>query len=459
MTVKEDIFGCSVSIATNGDIDAWNATQLAFLAHAAITPEHLAQTIASDPDFAFPVICKGFFCLLLGRRECYDTAVQAERDARMILKRCPATPRENVFLDALSDWNHGFPQKAAVRLDKLLSSNPEDAMAMKLVHAIRFVLGDATGMRQSIERTIPHLGQDSPAYGYALGCHAFTLEETGEYALAERIGRKGVSHSPDDAWGLHAVTHVYDMTNNIDAGLKWLQNRPEAWAHCNNFRYHVWWHLALMHLDRGEIDAVFKLYDEDIRHDKTDDYRDISNGASLLSRLELDGHNVGDRWAELADLAENRVEDGCLAFADLHYMLSLIGGNRTEAASLLLARIRKDAAAEASEMDIIMKHPGLSAAIGIEAFGESNFTVAFRHLAGARDAMQTIGGSHAQRDVFERLTIESALRGGYFDAAERFLSSRTQRRDGKIDRFAALRMEELTRQRNEQAKNFLAPAQ
>ncbi len=459
MTTREDIFGCPVTMAGTGDMMAWNQTQLAFLAHAAATPDHLGKTISSDPGFALPIICKGLFSLLLGRRELSDVAIEAEQQARELIKQTPVTQREMEFLGALADWNRGSPKSAGDRLDRLVLENPQDALAMKLVQAIRFVLGDAVGMRSSIESVIPHLTSDDKAYGYALGCHAFTLEETGEYALAERIGRQGVVHSPDDAWGLHAVAHVYDMTNDTKAGLDWLTNRTEAWAHCNNFRYHVWWHMALMHLDRGEIDAVFSLYDQQIRKDQTDDYRDISNAASLLSRLELEGLNVGNRWEELANLSECRTQDGCLAFADLHYILSLIGGDRKPAVSNLLARMRKDAASEANEMDRIMKHPGLSMAQGLEAFGEGNFTQAFQHMAGARDAMQTIGGSHAQRDVFERLTIEAALRGGYLDAAERFLKARTDKRAGRMDRFAALRIDELARCRGDRFDAQIIPAE
>jgi hypothetical protein len=459
MTTRDDIFGCPVTMTAKGDLSAWNDTQMAFLAHAAATPEHLGKTIASDQGFALPIICKGLFSLLLARRELNDVAVEAERQARELIAERAVTGREQAFLDALSDWNRGFPKSAGDRLNALLLVNPQDALAMKLVQAIRFVLGDAIGMRSSIESVIPHLNEAQPAYGYALGCHAFTLEETGEYKLAERIGRLGVLHSPDDAWGLHAVAHVYDMTNDTKAGLDWLSNRTEAWSHCNNFRYHVWWHMALMHLDRGEIDAVFALYDQQIRLDKTDDYRDISNAASLLSRLELDGFDVGNRWEELASLSESRTEDGCLAFADLHYVLSLIGGDRKSAVSSLLARMRKDAATEASDMDRIMKHPGLSMAEGLEAFGEGNFTRAFQHMAGARDAMQTIGGSHAQRDVFERLTIEAAIRGGYFDAAERFLMARTYKRAGKMDRFASVRLDELARHSADRINAHLIPAE
>ena len=459
MNTRDDLFGCPVTLSADGDLDAWNNTQLGFLAHASVTPEHLGTTINSDPGFALPIICKGLFSLLLGRRELYSVAAEAEQQARKLIQNRPVSHREMQFLAALSDWNAGYPSRAGERLNKLVLTTPKDALAMKLVQAIRFVLGDCAGMRSSIEAIIPHLSDDDHAYGYALGCHAFTLEETGEYALAERIGRAGVLHSPNDAWGLHAVAHVYDMTNDTDKGIEWLQNRTSAWAHCNNFSYHVWWHLALMHLDRGEIDAVFALYDDKIRQEKTDDYRDISNAASLLSRLELEGHSVGDRWEELAELSTKRTDDGCLAFADLHYILSLMGGNRKDALSSLMSRMRKDATTEAGEMEAILKHPGLSAAKGLEAFGEGNFTLAFRHLAGARDGMQNIGGSHAQRDIFERLTIEAALRGGYYDAAERFLESRTAKRAGNIDRFASLRLDELARQRNEAFGAQMVPAE
>ena len=142
-----------------------------------------------------------------------------------------------------------------------------------------------------------------PARGYILGCHSFSLEETGDYQLSESAGRQGLELAPDDAWGLHAVTHVYDMTANAKSGIEFLSGRESAWSHCNNFRYHVWWHKALMHLDLGDIESVLHLYDAKIRSDKTDDYRDISNATSLLSRLELHGVDVSDRWEELADIS------------------------------------------------------------------------------------------------------------------------------------------------------------
>lgn len=326
MPMSDDLYGVPTSVPAHliGD---WNRVILGILSHAASTGPDLNRVLTEAPDFALGQAIRGLSCLLLGRAEMLEVARQAHA---LALVGAPATMREIAFVHALGDWLSGRPTRAVARLEIALSLTPRDALAMKMIQAIHFLMGRPHAMRASVEGVLD-AWTDHPARGYLLGCHAFALEETGEYARAERTGRQGVELAPDDAWGLHAVAHVFDMTGRARAGLEWLSGREASWAHCNNFRFHVWWHRALMHLDLGEYDRALALYDADIRAEKTDDYRDISNGASLLARLELEGVRVGDRWEELADLSERRATDGCLAFADLHYMLALCGGAREKA--------------------------------------------------------------------------------------------------------------------------------
>ncbi len=433
-----DFCGQATSLGAAEAIGDWDATIRGFLAHAAATPVHLGRVLEAAPDFAIAQATKGLFCMLLGRPEMVGAARQALDAAREAARQTTPTAREAAYIEALADYLSDRPAAAAVRLQSVLDANPRDALAMKLVHAIWFVLGRPGDMRASVEAVLPHW-DDHPALGYLKGCHAFTLEETGEYAEAERAGREGILRAPDDAWGLHAVAHVYDMTGRAAEGLHWLVGRETAWAHCNNFRFHVWWHQALMHLDLGAYDEALRLYDSEIRAERTDDYRDISNGASLLSRLEIEGIDVGDRWQELADLAEGRAEDGCLAFADLHYLLSLLGGDRQDAAARLIAAMaQRDP--EAGDCSAIIHHPGHMAALGLQAFSAGHYAAAFMHLRAARRDLQTIGGSHAQRDVFQRITVEAALRGGYVDAAESMLQERTVQRAGAEDGYTMRRL-------------------
>jgi tetratricopeptide (TPR) repeat protein len=328
MTLSDDLSGIPTSLPASR-IGVWNSVIHGVLSHAASTGPALQSVLSANPDFALGQAIRGLSCLLLARSEMVVVARQAHAAA---IAATPGTPRETAFVDALGDWIDGHPTRAANRLQAMLDANPRDALAMKMIQAIHFIMGRPDAMRASVEAVLPAWG-DHPGRGYLLGCHAFTLEETGDYAAAERAGREGVALAPDDAWGLHAVAHVFDMSGRAREGLEWLTGREESWAHCNNFRFHVWWHRALMHLDLGEYEVALAQYDAEIRAEKTDDYRDISNAASLLSRLELDGVDVGDRWDELADLAENRATDGCLAFADLHYMRRRRMAARRSAAS------------------------------------------------------------------------------------------------------------------------------
>jgi tetratricopeptide (TPR) repeat protein len=434
MPTSDDLSGVPTSLAADG-IGDWNCVIHGLLSHAAATAPALDRVLTRTPDFALGQAVRGLSCLLLARPEMVAVARAAHAAARAAAS---GTQRETAFVDALGDWLGGHPTQAAARLQSVLDRNPRDALAMKLIQAIHFVMGRPAAMRASVEGVLA-AWDDHPARGYLLGCHAFALEETGDHAAAERAGREGVALAPDDAWGLHAVAHVFDMTGRARAGLDWLCGREASWAHCNNFRFHVGWHRALLHLDLGEHDAALALYDADVRGERTDDYRDIANAASLLSRLELEGIDVANRWDELADLAVHRASDGCLAFADLHYMLALCGGARHEAAVALIARMQATRSV-GDEAQRVIAHPGLHIAQGLHAFACGEYSAACLHLRAGRADLPSIGGSHAQRDVFDRITIEAALRGGYADTAEALLRDRIARRGGAEDGYAAARL-------------------
>lgn len=439
--MMHDICNAPVNLDDPKLVGEWNEMIRAFLAHGTATPTHLGAVLSGAPGFAMGFAAKGLFSLMMGRKELNGVAREAGQAAVAALAASGGSTRERLWVRALGEWLGGRPSGAVAAMERVLVDHPTDTLSAKVSHAIRFILGDGTGMRASIENVLDaHKGH--VLEGYALGCHAFTLEETGDYDAAEATGLRGLELAGDDAWGLHAVAHVYDMTARPDRGITLIETNAAAWDHCNNFRYHVWWHKALLHLDRGELDVALALYDQQIRADKTDDYRDIANATSLLMRLELEGLAVGDRWVELADLAQNRTEDGCVVFADLHYMMALAAVGRDTAVDRMVTRFATDAARQ-GEMPARFADPGKAALGGLNAFAEGRYAEAFGHLAAARPAMQTIGGSHAQRDVFERITIDAGLRAGQLDAVETILEDRIARRAGAVDRFAAKRLHSI----------------
>ncbi len=438
---RNDLYGYELAVSDAAGLQAWSDLNRAFLSHGRTTPDHLNALLENSPQCAIAHACRGLFSALLGRRELLSAARDAHTKALGALGSDPTNDaRARAYVDALGAWLAGKPMQAAETLDTMLATYPRDAMAIKLSHSIRFVMGDAGGMRRTLEMVLPEATDPSNAMrGYIQGCYAFALEETGDQLSAERVGRGAVQIARDDAWGLHAVAHVYDMTARAGQGVDWLESREASWTHCNNFRFHVYWHLALFYLDMGDYARVLDLYDSEIRSEHTDDYRDISNGASMLMRLELEGVDVGNRWEELAALSATRVDDGCVVFADLHYMLSLIGGDREDATDQLLTRMAHTGRAGTGEMDAVCRHPGVDAATGLAAFREGHYRRAFNHLQASLPAMQTVGGSHAQRDVFQRVTVEAGIRSGQFHEARQLLMERARRRGG-VDAYTDRRL-------------------
>jgi tetratricopeptide (TPR) repeat protein len=414
--------GLDMTCASPATITAWDRTVESFLSHGRDASTSLAQTLAADPDCALAWCAKGLFTALLARAELAAPAEEALVRAEASIRLRGATPRERHYLEALRCATKGSFRGAVAQLEAVLDNCPRDSLAAKLSHALRFMLGDARGMRDSIERVVARAGLDHPHLGYLLGCLAFALEETGAYQEAERLGHRALERAPRDAWGLHAVSHVYEMTGRAALGAAFLAARASSLEHCNNFRYHVFWHLALFRLERGDLAGALRLYDEQIRSDKTDDFRDVANAVSLLMRLEIAGADVGPRWDELGAIAERRIADRSLVFASLHYALALIGAGRCDIARQLTAGLGESGSG--GEQEVLAREVGAAAAAALTAFGEARYADAARGLLSVRSMLHRIGGSNAQRDLFEQVLIEACVLAGMNQQAAALLIER-----------------------------------
>ena len=134
-------------------------------------------------------------------------------------------------------------------------------------------------------------------YHATLSMHAFGLEEMGDYARAERLGREAIGIEPRDGWAQHAVAHVMEMQSRQRDGIAWMRDNAEAWTGDSFFQVHNWWHLALFHYELGETDAALKLFDDQIYGTHSTLALNMLDASALLWRLHLQGVDVGDRWA------------------------------------------------------------------------------------------------------------------------------------------------------------------
>ncbi len=437
ITSLADACGVPAGLPSAGAERAWSDLVHGFLSHGTQVAGAVGALPKLAPHCAAGHGVRGHILLLLARRELVPAAQEALDKAR--LTRRGDDPRENALIESLALWLDRHLVAATDRLDAYAADHPEDALILKLVHQMRFLVGDCLGMRRGMEAALPaYEGSTHPAAGYIHGCLAFALEESGDYAAAERAGRQAVALAPDDAWGLHAVAHVLEMTGRAEEGARWVRSQPQHYTHCGNFRFHVDWHLALFLLELGDVDGVLELYDSRVRAERTDDFRDVANGASLLMRLELHGVDVQDRWEELAEIGARRVGDGCLNFADLHYLMALYRANRQGEADALALRM---VATCPDSSDCGSIAPAAAAAAGLSAFCRGDYAAAVAAWQEAGPGLVSVGGSHAQRDVFQQVAIESARRSGDVRLMRQMIQDRGQRRPAaKPDLFARSRL-------------------
>lgn len=414
---------------TLSEADTWSMTVDAILAHDAKATSYLAQTLERDPDHALAHATKGLLTLSLARREMRAVAQSSHDHAVHSASSGRADSRTRAAIEALSLWLQERPRAAAQRLEAQLSEDPRDALTLKISQIIRFMLGDKAAMLVAARRVAAHFDDAHPHAAFVHGCLSFALEETGAYAEAEALGRRAVALDPRDVWGRHAVAHVLEMTGRVEEGLLWMGD-ARLWAHANNFRFHMFWHVALFHLERGDVARTLALYDDGVRGARTDDFRDIANAASLLARLAWRGVNVGARWEELAECAGNRVEDRELVFADLHYTLALLGAGDLAGAARLADTLRVDGRNHSSWERRSAAAKGALVAQGLIALHHGDAARAANALGTAWPDFTTFGGSDAQRDLFEKAYIEALIRSGDLERADFVLRRRLASRGG-----------------------------
>jgi hypothetical protein len=253
---------------------------------------------------------------------------------------------------------------------------------------------------------------------------AFGFEECGDYARADIYGRQAVAADPRDGWAVHAVAHVNEKRGDLDAGIPWLADNAQHWAPESGFAYHNWWHLALLHLERGDVTQELKLYDEQVRPNP--DSQVILEGidaSALLWRLHLEGVDVGDRFEKLAACWQRAAEDTIYAFNDLHAIMAFLGAGYAVDAERTLKAMRA-AAAGGGDNAYVTRKVGLPLAEAFIAFEAGRYGEAVEKIAATRAIAQRFGGSHAQRDVLTLTALHAALRGGFAATAEAFAAER-----------------------------------
>ncbi len=377
--------------------------------------------LALRPDFVMAHVLRAYLHLLGTEPEGLAVARSSLEQAQALA----ADTRERGHLAAIEALLGGQWGRGGLILEDVAIEYPQDVLALQAGHQVDFFSGHSRMLRDRIARALPRWQAGMPGYHAVLGMYAFGLEENGDYVAAEACGRNAVELQPRDGWAQHAVAHVLEMQNRQREGIAWMRGNQPNWTGDSFFQVHNWWHLALYHLDLGEIDEVLALFDGPIFGARSGLALDLVDAAALLWRLHLQGVELGARWQAVADDWTALGAVGQYAFNDAHAMMAFVGAGRVDAAAAVL-EAQRQALGGTADNQRFSAEVGLPLCLALQAFGDGDYRRCVELLRPIRSIAQRFGGSHAQRDLLDLTLLEAALRGGELALGRALAAERLQ---------------------------------
>ena len=360
---------------------------------------------AGDPSPIVQAYCAALHMFA----ESHDAAA----NARPFIERAQAaagraTSREQRFIAAVAAWVDGDITRAIALHHEQAREHPRDLASLKLGQYHCFNAGDCPGLLRLALAVLP-AASDVP---YLHGMAAFGYEQCHLMREAETSARRAIAMCRKEPWAHHALGHVMLTEGRISEGLAFMQGVSDTWTELNSFMVtHNWWHVALFLIELGRDAEALAVYDEHVWGVVKEYSQDQIGAVSLLARFELAGIDVGDRWQDVADHLVHRLGDHVLPFLDLQYLYGLARAGRPEAETLL-QNIEAFAARAPASARSAWQRVAVPASRGVLAHARGDFTAAIDGLGLALPRLVEIGGSHAQRDLFEQIHLDALIRKG-----------------------------------------------
>lgn len=354
----------------------------------------------------------------------FAESADAPRNARPFIAQAlahaaEASAREQRFVAAVAAWVDGDLPRAIALHEEQARLHPRDLASLKLGQYHLFNRGDAPGMLRLALHAVP-AAADVP---HLHGMLAFGWEQCHLLERAEASARQAMVMCRKEPWAHHALAHVMLTQGRIAEGAEFMASVSDTWTGLNSFMVtHNWWHQALFLLEQDRQAEVLALYDQQVWGVVKAYTQDQINAVSLLARLELAGADVGERWADVADHLTLRLADHVLPFLDLHYLYGLARAGRTEAARTLLRNLQAHAVTRTEPHErTVWQQVCVPAAHGLLAHAQGDWASAARQLGLALPRLIEIGGSHAQRDLFQQIWLDALQRHGQWAVVQNLL--------------------------------------
>ena len=427
----KDRFDLPVTCAAPAAVEDYTVAVDLLLSANVGAEDLLERAIGADPDFALVHIARARLLQLRARiPEARDAAARAKSLCHRV------TPRERRHIETIALVVSGAASEALTMVRAHAAEYPRDALPLSLALGVFGLLGFSgrrdhhKEQRVLLEELAPHWPED----WWFLGYLGWAQIETGAVAAGTRLVERSLALNPRNAHAAHQRAHGFFEAGDVEGGAAFVGDWLPDYERAGQLHCHLSWHLALFELARGNTERAMAVYRDAIRPTQalSAPMLSLADSASFLWRWRIYGENppLDGEWAEVAAHTRRHFPRASLAFADVHAALAEASTGDQRSVLQRIAGLRELIAAEQLPPGEVV--PSLCAACA--ALARDDPEEAARVLEAALPDLPRIGGSHAQRELFEDTLIVALMRSGRPDNAAAVLCARLARRPSQRDR-------------------------
>lgn len=427
--MHHDRYGLPVTTSSEAAASAYREGVDLMLAGWPGAAQRLDHAIAHDPDYGLAHAARARMHAMYLERDHARLSIARARAAGQA-----ATERERAHIEILSLASEGQTARALDLAPRHLAANPRDAMVLSTLLGA-FGLYAFSGRKDHDEARATLCESLAPEYGedwWFVTYHGWSLTEHGMRVRGRSLTERALDLRLDNAHAAHALAHAMFEDGEGETARSFIARWLPRYSPAGVLYSHITWHGVLHALEAGDAATAFHAMRDtlDPALSQAPPLNVLSDLASLLWRLKIYDHDVpAEAWSSASAYARELSPRLAAPFAAVHFaMIEAGSGDRVA----LIDRSEKLAAKEAAgSLAQGPVPPALCRAL--LAYADGDFPRAIAHIEPNLGEIVRIGGSHAQREVFEDTLIAAYMRSGEATKAAALLDARLHRRPSPRD--------------------------